>query len=207
MKEKDVQKRILKAALKEFSFNGFNGARMDRIARAANVNKAMLHYYFASKKNLYQLVVKEVFLVMSPRIMELVNSDPGPEEFIEGLAHFYGDLNIKNPDFVRMIVLELVQNPKNIQAIITELFISTGLEGPPRILKLISKWQEEGKVTEEDPFHFILNLISLSLFSFLGKPIMEGVFRLTSIDTSNKKEFKEKRVQSVIHIAKHGMLK
>jgi TetR/AcrR family transcriptional regulator len=179
---------------------------MDHIAKAAKVNKAMLHYYFSSKQNLYQLVVKDVFLRMSPMLIQLIASEPEPKDFLEQVTDFYIDLYTKNPDFVRMMVLELIQNPKNITAILAELFQKSGQSGPPKIFFLIRKWQEEGKVTEEDPFQFMLNVISLSLLSFIGKPILEGVFRLATGDSPAKKDFKENRVKSVIHLLKHGML-
>ena len=47
------RQRILDAALLEFSSEGLAGARTDRIAAAAGVNKALLYYYFESKENLY----------------------------------------------------------------------------------------------------------------------------------------------------------
>jgi AcrR family transcriptional regulator len=40
--------RILEAATNEFSANGLAGARTERIAEAAGVNKALLYYYFRS---------------------------------------------------------------------------------------------------------------------------------------------------------------
>lgn len=50
--------RILKAATAEFSEKGFEGARMDVIARAAGVNKQLPYHYFASKDGLFQAVLQ-----------------------------------------------------------------------------------------------------------------------------------------------------
>ena len=41
--------RILVAAAAEFASRGYAGARVDRIARRARVNKAMLYYHFSNK--------------------------------------------------------------------------------------------------------------------------------------------------------------
>ena len=49
----ETRARILEAALSEFSAYGLAGARTDRIAASAGVNKALLYYYFESKENLY----------------------------------------------------------------------------------------------------------------------------------------------------------
>ncbi len=56
---------IVAAALEEFAQLGLAGARMDEIARAARVNKALLYYYFESKEHLYQGVVEQMFVAMT----------------------------------------------------------------------------------------------------------------------------------------------
>ena len=54
------RERILDAAEKEFARHGNSGARMDRIAAAAEVNKQLLFHYFGSKAGLYQAVRESV---------------------------------------------------------------------------------------------------------------------------------------------------
>jgi AcrR family transcriptional regulator len=48
--------RILASAEAEFAAHGFSGARVDRIAATASVNKQLLFHYFDSKAGLYQAV-------------------------------------------------------------------------------------------------------------------------------------------------------
>src|SRR5207247_7629299 len=56
-----TRERILAAALKEFSAKGFAGARVDRIARRARINKRMLYHYFGNKEHLFrQLLTRKV---------------------------------------------------------------------------------------------------------------------------------------------------
>lgn len=50
--------RIVTAAGQEFARVGFAGARVDRIAKAAGVNKQLLFYYYHSKRGLFQAVLK-----------------------------------------------------------------------------------------------------------------------------------------------------
>jgi AcrR family transcriptional regulator len=52
-----TRRRILDAALEEFSAKGIAGARVDAIAERAGVNKAMLYYYFGSKDGLFREVL------------------------------------------------------------------------------------------------------------------------------------------------------
>jgi AcrR family transcriptional regulator len=76
MKKSDQTKdKILAAALDEFASKGFSGTRVDQIARAAGVNKAMIYYHFAGKQDLFdqlfqsemELVKKELNLIMAQR--------------------------------------------------------------------------------------------------------------------------------------------
>lgn len=46
--------RLLSAALTEFAIHGKAGARTDRIAKRAGVNKQLIHYYYRNKSGLYQ---------------------------------------------------------------------------------------------------------------------------------------------------------
>src|ERR1700674_2845355 len=50
--------RILAVAEKIFADQGRAGARMEEIARAAKVNKALLYYYFRSKEELHRFVLE-----------------------------------------------------------------------------------------------------------------------------------------------------
>lgn len=53
----DAPTRLLDAALEEFAAHGPAGARTERIARAAGVNKQLIHYYYRTKAGLYRAVV------------------------------------------------------------------------------------------------------------------------------------------------------
>src|SRR5215475_4222380 len=56
----ETRQKILRAAVSEFSARGFSGSRTDTIAQSAKVNKALLYYYFKSKKALYAAALEEV---------------------------------------------------------------------------------------------------------------------------------------------------
>src|SRR5687768_13561925 len=55
------RERIVAAAAHEFAARGFDGAKVDRIARRARVNKAMLYYHFQSKAALYREILRDLF--------------------------------------------------------------------------------------------------------------------------------------------------
>src|SRR5271169_1800691 len=61
-------RRIVATAEEIFSEQGLAGARMDEIARAAKVNKALLYYYFRSKEELYRFVLDTLLSQLSSRV-------------------------------------------------------------------------------------------------------------------------------------------
>lgn len=60
--------RVWAAAAAEFAARGFDGAKVDRIAAAAHVNKAMLYYHFASKAGLYNAVLQDTFAAITEAV-------------------------------------------------------------------------------------------------------------------------------------------
>ncbi len=67
--------RILAAAAAEFAERGYAGARVDRIARRARVNKAMLYYHFASKQGLYRTLLRQTFGAIAAQLQQIASDD------------------------------------------------------------------------------------------------------------------------------------
>lgn len=85
-----TRERLLDVAVQEFAERGFAGAKVDRIARRARVNKAMLYYHFRSKAGLYLTILREQFAALgeaaaSARKPELP-ADQQLNRFIDAIA-------------------------------------------------------------------------------------------------------------------------
>jgi AcrR family transcriptional regulator len=82
--------RLIAAAASEFARRGFAGANVDRIARAAGVNKAMIYYHFKSKAALYQEILGDMFHAVAGRVRAVAASDAPADEklkrFVEAIA-------------------------------------------------------------------------------------------------------------------------
>src|SRR5256885_14133973 len=87
--------RILAAAAAEFAERGFAGARVDRIARRARVNKAMLYYYFRSKQELYRTLLRQVFGQAAQRMQAIAAAEASPhhkpDRIVSGIAQLLRD--------------------------------------------------------------------------------------------------------------------
>jgi AcrR family transcriptional regulator len=99
--------RILAAAAEEFGARGFAATTVDRIARRARVNKAMIYYHFPNKRALYATIVRDHFTPIVERLAAIA-ADPAPpaaqlDRLIETLVDAIDDSKPFLPIFLREI--------------------------------------------------------------------------------------------------------
>lgn len=97
-----TRRRLLKAATAEFAARGLAGARVDRIAAGARVNKAQLYSYFGSKDGLFDAVIDE-YLDM------IVDTVPFTAEDLPGYAARLYDACRERPELVRLAAWDRLQ--------------------------------------------------------------------------------------------------
>ncbi len=147
------RERILVAALKEFAAKGFAGARVDAIARRANINKRMLYHYFGDKEELFKAVLRRK---IGERQTWAESLSGEPEETLP----FWFEAACKDADWVRLFQWEALQG--NWQKVIDEKERS---EITARGLERIRQRQARGQIsTEFDPRHVMLTMRSLTMF-------------------------------------------
>lgn len=147
------RERILSAALKEFSAKGFAGARVDAIARRANINKRMLYHYFGDKEELFKAVLRRK---ISQRQAWADGLSGEPEETLP----FWFEAACKDADWVRLFQWEALQG--NWEKVIDE---KERLEATARGLQRIQQRQARGQISADlDPRHVMLTMRSLTMF-------------------------------------------
>lgn len=82
---------ILESAAVIFAEKGYDGARVDELARAAGVNKATLYYQIGDKEALYHAVLERVFRITADRIEHAVAAREDCEEQIRGFVEVFAD--------------------------------------------------------------------------------------------------------------------
>lgn len=165
---------ILRAALREFAARGFEGARVERVARWARVNKALLYYHFGNKAALYEAVLTRWMEFLLGALRERVSPRPGPEEKLEALAAAFEDLVRRHPEYPQILVRE---------------FSSGGRNLPPAVLKrLLELLEFEGAILEEgrragvfraaSPLTVHLLLVVGTVLHLMGRKLMERSAKL-----------------------------
>ena len=179
--DRSTEEKILAAAKKVFTTRGMTGARMQDIADAAGINKALLHYYFRSKEKLFETIFKEVVKDFLPRINELFESDKSVVEKIEMFCMEYIDQIKKTPYLPVFILNEINQQP---EALVKKMW---GNRKPPvnQFFQQIQKEIKQGKIKAVHPAQLLMNMLSLCVFPFAARPILELVGGIS------KKQFDE----------------
>jgi len=119
MNSEDRKLSIVKAAAKIFSENGYHGASVRQIAKAAHVSEALLYRHFSSKKALYNSVgdCAEQQIVTLAR--ELKNRKPGALTLVQIVYHLVMMIHTGMPAgkerqrrFERLLVYSFMENTK-----------------------------------------------------------------------------------------------
>jgi AcrR family transcriptional regulator len=97
---------ILGAATAEFASRGFDGARVDAIARQTHTTRAMIYYYFKSKEGLYLAVLEDAYVSIRKAEQSLDLAHLSPEQAIGELVGFTFDYYQRHPEFVALVVAE-----------------------------------------------------------------------------------------------------
>lgn len=102
------ERRCLKQAFKEFTYHGFDRATTRQIAKAANVDPAMVNYRFGSKEDLWLAVLEDIKTQSIPYIREAreLIQDPDPERSIKALMQVILRVGVEKPMISMMIFNE-----------------------------------------------------------------------------------------------------
>lgn len=188
-----TEDRILKAATEEFANNGFYGARTQSIADAAGVNKAMLHYYFRSKENLYSQVIEAAFGKMVTRVgMSWLG--PGPlRSRVERVVDSYMDSYEENPALLKIILREVADGGGRLRQAVSGV---KKAEFPDRRtpVMMIREAARELGIGPAETIHFLVNLIGMCVVSFTSPLLLESIL---DFDTTDMKGFLRERRRAI----------
>jgi TetR/AcrR family transcriptional regulator len=105
----DSRTRILGAAQMEFAEAGFAGAGVDRIARRARLNKAMIYYHFPGKQALYEAVLAELYVAVRDRLREVAAGPQTPAEKLDAFIQALAEIVETHPRFLSIVLRELAE--------------------------------------------------------------------------------------------------
>ncbi len=168
-----TQKRILRAAVQEFSTHGLSGARTDRIAEAARVNKALLYYYFKSKQGLYAAAVEGVAArVVENALAEFDSKYSAGEKLLRSaLNHF--DRILTQREFQSLMQQEMIRFRSGKSGSIPVMFKTAFAPLIQKMREAVEDGIRTGELCRMDWLQVVYSIFGANVFYFLSAPMME----------------------------------
>ncbi len=197
VKKKDdtTEEKILAAARKIFTTRGLAGARMQDIADEAGINKAMLHYYFRDKDKLFEVIFLQEAEKFFPKINHIFESDMPLFEKIEQFVHEYMDEMLANPYLPWFILNEL---NRDADQFFSKIWDIKNRPNPAKLLLQIEREVKKGTIKKVNPMHLLLNLLSMTIFPFIAKPMITRNFKIDTLQFEQLMEQRRKGIPKFI---------
>ena len=194
-KEQKAEERIRAAAKKVFTTKGMAGARMQDIADEAGINKALLHYYFRDKNKLFEVVFLAEAQKFFPKINSIFNSDLPLFEKIKNFVQEYIDEMQLNPYLPWFVMNEINRDPDQFMY---KIWGKENLPKPGKFLEQIEMEIKKGAIKKIQPVHLLMNLLSMTIFPFVAKPMLTRNLRLNEMQFNQVMEDRKKEIPKFI---------
>lgn len=176
-RDNQTEKLVLEAAMKVFTQKGYAAARMDDIAKEANINRALLHYYFRSKDKMFDLIFEQKVKEFFSGLGQIVFSDRKLEDVIREMVKHEITLIVANPYLPLFVLQELQQSPERL----LNHAKASGMS-PNLILKrfsvLVNDAIRSKTINKIEPGQLLINIMSLCIYPMIAKPVLKSVLEL-----------------------------
>lgn len=177
--DKQTEEKIFEAATDVFVEKGLDGARMQDIATHAGINKALLHYYYRTKDQLFnavfEMIAKQILRKFSPVLDENLTLE-------EKIRFFYKEhiaFLQANPRLPGFLLNEVNRNPERIKKLLKNVDFEIIWQ------TLYNQHQEEFlkyNITRDTMPQLMISIASLSVFPFAARGILEVILDKTGRD-------------------------
>lgn len=200
--EAPTEQRIFDAALEVFARKGRDGARMQEIADHAEINRALLHYYFRSKAQLYEAVFAHGFRQFIGSLRQSLKADLSFEDALRTFVSGYIDYIHEHQDMARLMLNECLCGG---EALLEHMgaALSEPDEFPGFMMQeRIRVAHEAGEIRDQDPEHTMLTIVSACLFPFVALPTVR-LFHPEVVEDFDR--FVEARKRHVVQLLLGGL--
>jgi AcrR family transcriptional regulator len=170
---------ILKCAIELFSAKGYNSTSMDEVAQMADLNKAMIFYYYDTKQGLYEAVIIQVLdEIYATIIKENANLDK-PMDELESFIKTYASFACSHSYLPALLLRELsdsgAQMPEELFSHMRKLFILFS--------SILSRGVKERCFYDVIPMIVYFMVIGTLNLMVTTKPLRTKAHKLDGIDT------------------------
>lgn len=194
----DTKRRILEAAEKEFAAKGFDGARLSAIAKAAEVQQALIHHYFEDKDGLHAEVLRTGVATMTEAAWTILNQMDAPT--LKGKRRDAVEIRALTDAFIDLMLLFFATN-RAFLAILrhegskaTKIVADTILPVFNAIVGKLDEMRKRGEIKKDiDSRHLVLSCVSMVAFPFQEEMFVRAIWP----DWNDTKQVAERHRQIV----------
>ena len=161
--------QILAAAALEFAERGFAGAGVDRIARRARVNKAMLYYHFKSKRALYRALLRRTFSRAAERLQAIAAADAPPSQKVDRVIVAFTELIREQSFFPAIMLREVAEGGAHLDPETLAVLASV----PRAFAGIVGQGIGAGEFREVNPLFTYFSVVVPIVFFMCAAPIRE----------------------------------
>ncbi len=197
-----TEELILQSAMQVFIEKGRHGARMQEIADRAGINKALLHYYYRSKDNLYATVIEKSLGKNISDVMKILDKNLSVEEIIRSFIRDYIEILRNNPKLPLFILREIGEGGEIVSSVLNRLVQRKDIV-PRKVLDTIQRAIDRGEIVPLDPRQLIITILGACLFFFIGEPLLK--ITLLKEGFTDRDRFIEERKEAIFNIIAYGI--
>ena len=161
---------ILDAALRCFAAKGYAATTIKDLASEAQVNSALLYYYFADKETLYRETLRHVARQLGESAGSRLEDDGPPDDAVRRFVEQQAEFLIAHPHVPRLLLREMLEHTgRHAESAIVSL-IGTVFKA---LCDVIRRGQQEGIFRDDvDPRYAAISTVSLVAYFVIARPIV-----------------------------------
>jgi AcrR family transcriptional regulator len=188
---------ILAASLREFTEKGFGGARIDAIAKQANINKRMLYHYYGGKEALYLAVLERSYAHIRAAETELDLGHRDPKEGVRALALFTWRYYLDHPEFLSLLGTENLLRGKFLKR--SDHIVAMNSPIIAALQDVLQRGVQLGEFRDGiDALDVYLSIASLGFFYLSNRWTLSTVFRRDLMDETELTRWGEHIVEVML---------
>lgn len=188
----ETRERLMLAATQEFCERGYDGARIERIAKNARCNIRMAYHYFEGKEGLYLAVLERVYSELRQKEKELNLEHLDPTSGMRRLIEFTFDHMGAHPEFIKLVVNENLLSGRMLQKSSKVAHETTPLVG--MINSALERGEKVGVFRPGvDPMQLYVSILSLSFVHISNRYTLSIIFEK---DLGEPKWLQERRTHA-----------
>lgn len=191
-----MRRDILRIATEEFARNGLSGSRIEEITARTKTSKRMIYYYFGDKEGLYKACLEKAYADVREGEGALSLDGLSPDKALARLVAFTFDHHRRNPDFIRMVMIENIHNAAYLKT--SSIIREVNVPAIENLADIITRGQAMGIFRPDlDATELHWHISALSFFNVSNRATFSALYGIAIFEPDAQDTLRDQVVQMV----------